>query len=102
MNTRSARAARRTPRWCLTPREARRAANPLARRQTPLRAGCVDPACRRCRRGRGRPVRATSRTLADPRACLVVAVDDRVLSRLEHDVEVAAVNRLLCPPAVDD
>jgi hypothetical protein len=32
----------------------------------------------------------------------LVAVDDGVLSRLEHDVEVPPVHRLLRPPAVDD
>jgi hypothetical protein len=43
-----------------------------------------------------------SSTLGEPRACVVVAVDDGVLSRLEHDVEVPPVHRLLRPPAVDD
>jgi hypothetical protein len=33
---------------------------------------------------------------------LVVVEDDDVLAALEHDVEVAAVDRLLGPPAVDD
>jgi hypothetical protein len=32
----------------------------------------------------------------------VVVKDDDVLAALEHDVEVAAVDRLLGPPAVDD
>jgi hypothetical protein len=32
---------------------------------------------------------------------LVVVEDDEVLAALEHDVEVAAVDRLLRPPAVD-
>ena len=40
--------------------------------------------------------------LGEPRPGLLVAVDARVLARLEHDVEVAAVDRLLRPPAVDD
>src|SRR5258707_3669419 len=43
-----------------------------------------------------------SSTLREPRACVVIAVDDGVLSRLEHDVEVPPVNRLLRPPTVDD
>jgi hypothetical protein len=33
---------------------------------------------------------------------LVVVEDDDVLAACEHDVEVPAVDRLLCPPAVDD
>jgi hypothetical protein len=33
---------------------------------------------------------------------LVVVKDDDVLAALEHDVEVAAVDGLLGPPAVDD
>ena len=33
---------------------------------------------------------------------LVVVKDDDVLAALEHDVEVAAVDRLLGPPAVED
>jgi hypothetical protein len=33
---------------------------------------------------------------------LVVVEDDHVLAAFEHDVEVAAVDRLLGPPAVDD
>lgn len=33
---------------------------------------------------------------------LVVVEDDNVLATLEHDVEVAAVDGLLRPPAVDD
>jgi hypothetical protein len=32
---------------------------------------------------------------------LVVVEDDHVLAALEHDVEVAAVDRLLRPPAVE-
>ena len=40
--------------------------------------------------------------LREPAACLPVAVDAGVLARLEHDLEVAAVDRLLRPPAVDD
>jgi hypothetical protein len=33
---------------------------------------------------------------------LVVVEDDDVLAALEHEVEVAAVDRLLGPPAIDD
>ena len=33
---------------------------------------------------------------------LVVVEDDDVLAALEHDVEIAAIDRLLGPPAVDD
>ena len=44
----------------------------------------------------------TSSTLREPRAALAVAVDDDVLAGLEHEVEVAAVDRLVRPPAVDD
>jgi len=33
---------------------------------------------------------------------LVVVEDDDVLATLQHDVEVAPVDRLLCPPAIDD
>jgi hypothetical protein len=40
--------------------------------------------------------------LREPRAALSVAVDDDVLARLEHEVEVAAVDGLVGPPAVDD
>jgi hypothetical protein len=40
--------------------------------------------------------------LAEPAAVLVVVEDDDVLAALEHDVEVAAVHRILGPPAVDD
>src|SRR5882724_13488494 len=43
-----------------------------------------------------------SSTLREPRACVVVAVDDDVLSCLEHDVEVPPVHRFLRPPAIDD
>src|ERR1700760_1186397 len=42
------------------------------------------------------------RPLREPRAGLGVEVDDGVLARLEHEVEVAAVDRLLRPPAIDD
>ena len=40
--------------------------------------------------------------LREPAATLPVAVDAHVLPRLEHDLVVAAVERLLRPPAVDD
>jgi hypothetical protein len=40
--------------------------------------------------------------LGEPTAALFVAVDDRVLTRLEHDLEVPPRNGLLGPPAVDD
>src|SRR5581483_7369319 len=43
-----------------------------------------------------------SRTLGEPRPRVAVVVDDGVLPRLEHEVEVPAVHRLLRPPAVDD
>jgi len=38
----------------------------------------------------------------EPALELVVAVDDCELARLEHEVEVATVDRVLRPPAVDD
>src|SRR3954453_23905503 len=41
-------------------------------------------------------------TLREPRLELLVAEDDAVLAGLEHDLEIAAVDRLLRPPAVDD
>src|SRR3989442_3454731 len=44
----------------------------------------------------------SSSALAEPRARLLVAEDDGVLARLEHDVEVAPADRLLRPPVVDD
>ena len=40
--------------------------------------------------------------LREPGARVVVVEDDGVLARLEHHVEVAARDRLLRPPAVDD
>jgi len=40
--------------------------------------------------------------LTEPRLSLPVEEHDRVLAAREHDVEVAPVNRLLRPPAVDD
>ena len=40
--------------------------------------------------------------LAEPAAGFLVPEDARVLARLEHEVEVAAVERVLRPPAVDD
>src|SRR5581483_11840997 len=46
--------------------------------------------------------RRDSRALREPRSVLLVAVDDRVLAALQHDFEVAAVDRLVGPPAVDD
>src|SRR5262245_8922223 len=45
---------------------------------------------------------ATSRLLGEPARLLEVAVDTDVLAALEDDLEVAAVDRLLRPPAVDD
>src|SRR5438128_2545213 len=47
-------------------------------------------------------MRHLSCSLGEPAAALFVAEDDRVLARLEHDLEVAARKRLLGPPAVDD
>jgi len=41
-------------------------------------------------------------SLREPTALLTVAVDARVLAQLEHDLVVAAIERLLRPPAVDD
>src|SRR5918996_2456970 len=40
--------------------------------------------------------------LAIPLAAELVAKDDDVAARVEHDLEVAPAHRLLCPPAVDD
>ena len=40
--------------------------------------------------------------LREPAAAVTVAVDAHVLARLEHDLEVAAIDRLVGPPAVDD
>ena len=40
--------------------------------------------------------------LAEPVLLLTVEKDHDVLATREHDVEVAAVDRLLRPPAVDD
>src|SRR5215211_6444584 len=44
----------------------------------------------------------SSRTLRKPARPLLVAEDDDVLAGVEHEVEVAARDRLLRPPAVDD
>src|SRR5205085_2247962 len=41
-------------------------------------------------------------TLTEPTLRLPVEKHDCVLAAREHNVEVAAVDRLLCPPAVDD
>src|SRR5262245_26365484 len=41
-------------------------------------------------------------TLGEPDAAVAVSVDDGVLAALEDDVEVAAVDGLVRPPAVDD
>jgi hypothetical protein len=40
--------------------------------------------------------------LAEPRAALLVAEDDDVLARFQDDLEVAPLNGLVGPPAVDD
>src|SRR4051812_5074707 len=45
---------------------------------------------------------AISGALREPRRALLVAEDDRLLARLQHDVEVAARHGLVGPPAVDD
>jgi hypothetical protein len=42
-----------------------------------------------------------SAALGEPAAVLVIVEDDHVLAALEDDVEVAAVDRLLRPPAVE-
>ena len=52
--------------------------------------------------GQNRRCSPTLRPLRQPHSALPVAVHDRVLAGLEHDVEVAPVDRLLRPPAVDD
>ena len=46
-------------------------------------------------------VPALSSALAEPSAPLLVAEDDDVLARLEHELEVAPLDGLLGPPAVD-
>src|SRR4029079_9277300 len=68
--------------------------------------------CARSRRGRGRtaprsrpagPRRTRScAALGIPTAASTVVEDDRVLAALEHDLEVAAHDGVLGPPAVDD
>src|ERR1700749_4007027 len=53
------------------------------------------------RRLRQAPV-APSGTLREPALGLAVAIDDGVLARLQHQVEIAPVDGLVRPPAVDD
>src|SRR3954467_12344639 len=43
-----------------------------------------------------------SSSLGEPRPLLSVGEDDRVLAAREDEVEVAPIDRLLRPPAVDD
>ena len=40
--------------------------------------------------------------LAEPATSFLVPVHDRALPAFEHDVEVAPLHGLFCPPAVDD
>src|SRR5829696_8975280 len=72
---------------------------PVAR-DSPSRSGS---SCRSSTRRSGSRSRTTlSGPLAEPAARLLVAEDARVPARLQHEVEVAAVERVLGPPAVDD
>src|SRR5687768_2751223 len=41
-------------------------------------------------------------SLAEPSSALLVAEDHRALPAVEHDLEIAAMDRVLRPPAVDD
>src|SRR5205085_11777876 len=50
--------------------------------------------------GSGCPTKSSS--LREPRARFLIAKDDDVLAALEDELEVAAAQRLLRPPAVDD
>src|SRR4051794_10708854 len=56
--------------------------------------------CPRSARGLSKEL-SVSGTLAEPRGALLVAEDDGLLARLQHDVEVAARHGLVRPPAVD-
>ena len=49
----------------------------------------------------GHRVRGESSPLREPTAAFLVAEDNGVLPRVEHELEVAADERLLSPPAVD-
>src|SRR5262249_34329874 len=69
----------------------------------PREDGCDRRAVRRCPAiGASAPRRLRSgAALAEPSSPLLIPVDDSVAPALEHDLEVAPANRLLCPPAVD-
>src|ERR687898_1386775 len=71
-----------------------------AARDSPSRSGS---SCRSRTQRIGSRLRSTpSGPLAEPGAGLLVAEDARVPARLEHEIEVAAIERVLGPPAVDD
>src|SRR5262245_48763368 len=80
-----------TARGSLTPRA----------RASPSRSGCRCLTPTRAN-GRRSPAPRSDSALTEPAAGILVAVDDRPLAAVEHDVEVAPVHGLLGPPAVDD
>src|ERR1700722_4261537 len=62
---------------------------------------------RRCRvavvpPGRARAGRRLLGALGEPRAALPVAIYAGILPRLEHELELAAFDRLVGPPPIDD
>src|SRR4029078_10118847 len=67
-----------------------------ARADAHVSSTCTRPAAD------SRTTSAALRTLGAPGARVVVVVDDGVLSRLEDEVEVPAMDGLVGPPAVDD
>ena len=62
----------------------------------------VRPVAEACVLRAREPLHLSNAALTEPAALFLVAEDDRVLARLEHDLEIAAVDGLLRPPAVDD
>ena len=89
-------------------RHARRSRSKAPTSSTPASGHAVQGVGRRP----GRPRRSvgalrrarppSSGSLTEPTAGFLVAEDARVLPGLEHEVEVAPVDRVLRPPAVDD
>src|SRR5581483_747602 len=64
---------------------------------------CARSATRRIRRRRlGRCAPSSRAPLREPPPSRAVVEDDGALAGLEHDLEVAADDRLLGPPAVED
>ena|SRR5436190_16901186 len=72
--------------------------------RAPMRNGWSSPRRTRIdgRSSRAKQWDESDTALGEPAASFLVAEDDGVLTRLQHNVEVAAADWILRPPTVDD